>query len=85
MDTLRQTMEVRLSQLKTEREQLRAEISEQLKRNAAELNARAAAAMAPHDRAIAELEGLLAQAATSASPVENTVGCGLAELPAQAS
>lgn len=79
------TITTRLEQLKAEREQLRAQISEQLKRDAAELNARAAAAMAPHDRAIAELEGLLAQAEVAASPVENTVGCGLTELPAQAS
>lgn len=77
------TIKNRLIQLTAEREQLRAKIREQLERDAAELNARAAAAIAPHDRAIAELEGLLAQAEASASPVENTVGCGLTEPPPQ--
>ena len=78
-----ETIATRLEQLKAEREQLRTKIREQLERDAAELNARAAAAIAPHDRAIAELEALLAQAsAPAASPVENTVGCGLTELPA---
>ena len=77
------TIKNRLIQLTAEREQLRAKIREQLERDAAELNARAAAAIAPHDRAIAELEGLLAQVEASASPVENTVGCGLTELPPQ--
>lgn len=79
------TITTRLEQLKAEREQLQEQVSAQLKHDAAELNARARAAMAPHDRAIAELEALLAQAKATASPVENTVGCGLTELPAQAS
>lgn len=66
-------IKTRLAQLQAEREQLQAQVNEQLKRDAAELNARARAALAPHDRAIAELEALLAQAqAPAASPVENT-------------
>jgi len=68
-----ETITNRLEQLKAEREQLQAQVSEQLKRDAAELNARARAALAPHDRAIAELEALLAQAqAPAASLPENT-------------
>lgn len=77
------TIKTRLEQLKAEREQLQAKVNEQMKRDAEEINARARATLAPHDRAIAELEALLAQAsAPAASPVENTVGCGLTELPA---
>jgi len=73
-----ETITKRLEQLRAEREQLQAQISEQLKRDAAELNARARAAIAPHDRAIAELEALLARAET---PAGATVGCGVTPLP----
>lgn len=51
---------LRIAELQAEREQLRAKINAQLQRDAEELNARAAAALAPHNRAIQELQQLLA-------------------------
>lgn len=55
-----ETIRERITQLEAEREQLRAKINAQLQRDAEELNARAAAALAPHNRAIQELQQLLA-------------------------